>query len=268
MSDLQQLIPGEVFAREDWGGTASPGGSRRDRSQVIGLTGHHTTGNTLGEDNQAQWVLNIYNYHTGTLGWADIGYAYLYDRYGNVYVGRGRYRQLAHATGYNTTWLGVAFLGDSSQVWTDEAAAAFIGLRTWLRNEGGMVNMDQVNRHRDIGSTACPGSAKASWIANGLPAPDISVGRKEKDKEYQMVIYAHRDTPDSLSAYNVLSQHNAFAVFTHSRGEAREALDRGETVVAVGGPAADDLGDEAVKIVGSDRSETLVSFSEWAQDNL
>ena len=88
------------------------------------------------------------------------------------------------------------------------------------------------------------------------------------EKRYKMVIYARRDTADSLSAYTVLSQHNAFVVFTHSRGEAQEALKRGEDVVAVGGPAADDLPSGATKIVGNDRGDTLRKFMDWADKNL
>lgn len=88
------------------------------------------------------------------------------------------------------------------------------------------------------------------------------------ERKYQMLVYARRDTADSLSAYTVLSQHNVFAVFTHSRGEALEALKRGEDVVAVGGPAADDLPSGAVKVVGNDRGDTLRKFMDWADENL
>lgn len=94
-----------------------------------------------------------------------------------------------------------------------------------------------------------------------------------------MLIYARRDTPDSISAYNVLSQFNTFSVFTHSRGEALDALEAGDRVVAVGGPAARDmLGTDApggvkdkrdlTTVVGGSRQETLELFLEWGQDNL
>lgn len=280
MADLAELIPGDVYTRSEIGMPSSPGGSRRPRSAVVGLTGHHTTGETLGESNQIQWVFNIYHYHVNTLNWADIGYAYLYDRYGNVYVGRGRYRTLAHATGYNRNWLGVAYLGDSSQGYPEPAQLTFIGLRSWLMNEGGMTNMSQVNGHGDIGSTACPGAEKYSFITSGMPEPDTptSSDPSTPSRRYDMLLYAVRDTADSLSAYNVLSQHNAFAVLTHSKGEAEDAKERGEDVVAVGGPAAEEIGGSTssgvnssgnvTTVVGRDRGETLRLLSEWAQDNL
>lgn len=276
MADLSRYIPGDVYNRSDYGAPSTPGGSRRDRSRVVGMTLHWTTGNVLGESSQLNWVRNIRNYHVNTLGWADIGYAYLFDRYGNVYVGRGRYRALAHASGYNTTWLGVAFLGGHDSHVSDEAKQAAAGLRRWLMNEGGMTSMRSVNGHRDIGSTACPGNLLHSWVHSGMRAPEIH--KPEPEKGYSMVIFAYRDSADSLTAYNVMSQHNTFSVLTHSRGEAREAAERGDDVVAVGGPAARDLRDGAgngvntygnvTTIVGSNRSETLSLFNEWAQDNL
>ena len=176
MSDLERAIPGKVFERQDWGAPSSPGGSYRNPSDVIGLTVHHTTGATLGTDNTARWVKNIYDFHTGPQrGWADIGYAYLIDRFGNVFVGRGRHRSLAHATGFNTSYLGVAFLGTGDETFTDEAAIAFIELRKWLRNNG-LTNMNRLNGHRDIGSTTCPGNYLYRWVTNGMDDP-----RKDDD---------------------------------------------------------------------------------------
>ena len=171
-------IPGRVIERPEWGAPAEPGGTRRDRDKVVGLTVHHTTGDTLGNDDTVRWWYNIWRWHTGQhpsspLTWADIGYAYGVDKYGNVLVGRGRFRQLAHARGYNTEWLGIAYLGTgrAGHV-TDEGKRALLGLRAWLRGDGGMVNMRRVNRHRDIGSTSCPGPYLSQWIADGMPSPD------------------------------------------------------------------------------------------------
>lgn len=279
MSDLAEMIPGRVFGRSDYGAPATPGGGRRDRSRVIGMTVHWTTGNILGEADTLRWVGNIYRYHTQTRGWADIGYAYLFDRYGNIYVGRGRYRSLAHATGYNTTWLGVAFLGGHDSHVTDEALAAAAGLRAWLRREGGMTGMSRINGHRDLGSTSCPGDRLWRWARDGAPAPDLAPDPEpQPTRRYDMLFYAHRGTPDALAMYAAVSSHNAFAAMTHSRGEARDAIERGEQVVAVGGPAARDLVDDpgaginghgdVVTVVGADRAESLELITEWCAENL
>ena len=173
MTDLAELIPGAVYERTDYGAPATPGGGQRDRSQVVGMTVHWTTGRALGRPNTLDWVASIYRYHAQTLGWADIGYAYLVDKHGNVFVGRGRFRSLAHATGYNSTWLGVAYLGGHDDDITPQAKAAFIGLRQWLREDGGMLRMSRVNGHRDLGSTFCPGNRLHRWVHRGMPAPDL-----------------------------------------------------------------------------------------------
>ena len=163
MSNLEDLIVGKVYQREDWGAPSTPGGSQRPLTDVTTFTQHHTTGATLGTSDTVQWVKNIYDYHLG-LGWADIGYGYLYDRFGNVFVGRGRYRTLAHARGYNRTHFGVAFLGtgDKGHV-TPAAKITGRALRHWLRTDGGLTNMRSTNGHRDVGNTSCPNDYLYHW---------------------------------------------------------------------------------------------------------
>ncbi len=182
MTDLNESVVGRIYDRTDWGAPATPGGAQRDPARVVGMTVHHTTGNTLGNDDTVRWWHNIWRWHTGRnpsspLTWSDIGYAYGIDRFGNLFVGRGRYRQLAHARGYNTTWLGVAYLGSGIQGHvTIDAKQTFVGLRNWLRDGGGMDNMSRLNGHRDIGSTACPGDHLYQWVSDGMPTPDTVGG--------------------------------------------------------------------------------------------
>ena len=180
MTNLDTLLPGTLVERSDWGVTATPGGATRDRDEVVGFTQHHTTGNALGNPDTTRWVKNIYDYHVETLGWADIGYAYLYDKHGNVFVGRGRFRTLAHARGFNRTWLGVAYLGSGvEEQLTREAKLAGRALHDWLASDGGMTNMRDIKGHRDQGDTACPGSYLYQWAVElKMPKPEeLHVGR-------------------------------------------------------------------------------------------
>jgi len=265
MTDLAELIPGRVYDRHDYGAPATPGGARRNRDDVVGMTVHWTTGRALGRPNTVDWVASIYRYHTQTLGWADIGYAYLVDKHGNVFVGRGRFRALAHATGYNRTWLGVAYLGGHSNDITAEGKAALIGLRNWLIEDGGMPGMTRLNGHRDLGSTHCPGDLLYRWVHDGMPAPDLDL----EEARYQMLVYAKPDTPDFQSAMTVFATSRLPGVLTQDVDEARQAAERGETVIAVGGPAVSDLedvGGDVEPVYGNDRASTLIAFAEWAEN--
>jgi hypothetical protein len=105
------------------------------------LTVHHTAGSNDPNQNYANTVLAIEEYHVKTNGWSDIGYQYLIDPNGVVYEGRNAGHTSAscltqggdggdfahrlsddqvvtgaHVGGYNTGNLGIALLGcfDSS----------------------------------------------------------------------------------------------------------------------------------------------------------
>ena len=50
---------------------------------------HHTAGsNEYAPEDSAGIVRSIYEYHTRTLGWCDIAYNALVDKYGQVFEGR------------------------------------------------------------------------------------------------------------------------------------------------------------------------------------
>lgn len=50
---------------------------------------HHTAGsNDYSPEDSAEIVRAIYAYHTQTLGWCDIAYNALVDKYGQVFEGR------------------------------------------------------------------------------------------------------------------------------------------------------------------------------------
>ena len=175
MGALEGSIPGRVVTRREWGGPTTPGGARRPLTEPVGLTVHWTTGRALGVRDTVAWWKRIFDYHTGHNGWADVGYAYGVDRFGNVMVGRGRYRQLAHASGYNRSWVGVAYMGGHDSDVTPEGKAAILGLWQWLRSaEGGMTNLRRRNGHRDLGATSCPGDRLHRWVHDGMPAPNLA----------------------------------------------------------------------------------------------
>lgn len=86
---------------------------------------HHTASDArdinddgrVNADDYAMQIRGIYNFHTVTRGWGDVGYNFLVDPQGNVYEGRaGRdYKRMpvgAHVLCQNTGTIGIALLGN------------------------------------------------------------------------------------------------------------------------------------------------------------
>lgn len=153
-----------------------------------GITVHHTAGrNDYSPEESAGIVRAIYTYHAQTLGWCDIGYNALVDKYGQIFEGRAggltRAVQGAHAGGFNENTAGVALMGNYESEQPSQAAinaiGNFIGWRskiahldpvgyTTMYSEGTdftpyalgqEVRLPVVFAHRDVGNTTCPGDA-------------------------------------------------------------------------------------------------------------
>ncbi len=194
-----------TFKREDWGADESLrfSGSQEiwPRSYVPTkkLIVHHTvTGNSYATVEQAKaQVRAIYTYHAKSLGWGDIGYNSLIDRFGNSYEGRrGRSgpgydgpggREIlsedvvaGHALAYNYGSSGIALLGTfctPSECSGGSPTSAMISrlkdvLEWECRKHGINPQADSdfllhsgswhrdlriVVGHRDVSSTTCPG---------------------------------------------------------------------------------------------------------------
>ncbi|MEV0296594.1 N-acetylmuramoyl-L-alanine amidase [Nocardia sp. NPDC050710] len=192
LNDVAAALPGggpNVISRAQWGADES---IRCDEptydDQLGGVTVHHTAGrNDYSKSESAGIVRAIYTYHAQTLGWCDIGYNALVDKYGQIFEGRqgglDRPVQGAHAGGFNENTAGVAFMGNHvSETPSDAAVNAvgkFIGWRTrvagldpkghttmWSEGteftpyaQGESVRLPIVFAHRDVGNTSCPGDA-------------------------------------------------------------------------------------------------------------
>ena len=117
-----------IITRAQWGADESLRGSTTLSSTVKAITIHHTAGsNTYTQDTAAAQIRGIYAYDTKTLGWADIAYNFLVDKWGRIYEGRAgsitKAVRGAHAMGFNTDTMGVAALGNYE---TASAPAAMV----------------------------------------------------------------------------------------------------------------------------------------------
>lgn len=163
-----------IVSRSQWGAQAPRSGASY-ASNVDLVVVHHTAGNNSYTQAQAAGqVRGIQSYHRNTLGWKDMGYNVLIDRFGTIYEGRegGLERAVigAHAANYNTGSFGVSVMGNFVHV--DAPQAAYNSLRdviawqSWLHGIDPMGTSNRtyqgsrvrtVSGHRDVGQTACPG---------------------------------------------------------------------------------------------------------------
>jgi uncharacterized protein with LGFP repeats len=186
------LAPGQppsIISRAQWGADESMKcGSPVYDDGVKAAIVHHTAGsNDYSPEDSAAIVRAIYAYHTRTLGWCDIAYNALVDKYGQVFEGRAggidKPVQGSHTGGFNKDTWGVAMLGDF-----DDVPPTEIQLRTVGRLIGWRLGLDHVDpkgtvvltsagtsythfplgatptlptifTHRDVGNTDCPGAA-------------------------------------------------------------------------------------------------------------
>ena len=113
--------------RTDWGcpdGEAAP-----MWPPAYTVVTHAVVHHTAGANNLANWaaeVRNIWQFHTFTNGWGDIGYNFLIDPNGVIYEGRagGSGAIGAHFSCRNTNTVGIALLGTYSTVAPTAAALA------------------------------------------------------------------------------------------------------------------------------------------------
>ena len=82
---------------------------------------HHTAGsNDYAPEDSAAIVRSIYAYHTRTLGWCDIAYNALVDKYGQVFEGSAggltKPVEAFHTGGFNRDTWGVAMIGNFDDV--------------------------------------------------------------------------------------------------------------------------------------------------------
>ncbi|WP_454978873.1 N-acetylmuramoyl-L-alanine amidase [Corynebacterium propinquum] len=214
-----------VVTRQGWGANESyRGNCGATGMDYNALTLHHTAGsNNYDAASAAAQVRGAYQYHTQTLGWCDIGYHALVDKFGTIYEGRrgGLNDGVmgAHAGGYNQGTFGISMVGNYEVAPINEAIIQSVGqIAGWRAAQSGFdpsgtIQMtsggssyakypagdtrtfQRFHGHRDVGATTCPGQhAVARWS-------DI---RNATNKKYQQVagLIAGNTTGQSQSGNN------------------------------------------------------------------
>ena len=188
-----------VTTREEWGANPAYLNWWPNYAPADHVVVHHTAGtNDYTPEQSPSIVRGIYYYHAVVLGWGDIGYNFLVDKYGQVF--EGRYGTLdsdpgtmvvgGHAYGANTGTMGISMMGNYSSTDPSEIQIERVGqMAGWFLGRAGVVDaygssrftfhatqkyrrgqtidLDVISAHRDVGYTTCPGDAGYSmmdWI--------------------------------------------------------------------------------------------------------
>ena len=158
-----------------------------DNEIQAGIVHHTATNNDYSPTDSAETVRGIYAYHTRTLGWCDIAYNALVDKYGQVFEGRfggiTRAVEGSHTGGFNANTWAVAMIGNYIEAPPTAVQLRAVGLLLgWrlamdrvdpkgavrLTSAGGSYTrfppgvtptLPTIFAHRDVGDTECPGSA-------------------------------------------------------------------------------------------------------------
>ena len=159
----------DVIRRSQWGANENwRRGNPRYAEVGQGIVHHTATRNYYSRDEAPAIVRSIYHYHTQVLGWADIGYNLLVDRFGRIYEGRagGLERGVvgAHARGHNTGTFGISVIGNYHDAPARQVAFdALTDAIDWqfdvhgISGRGTYQGRSTLIGHRDVGSTVCPG---------------------------------------------------------------------------------------------------------------
>ena len=166
----------DIVSRDDWGAAPRRSATRLARDRVSKVVVHHTTGSYR----DASTVRAIQRFHQVDRNWADIGYNFLVAPDGTIYEGRGWLVQGAHARGYNSESIGIAYIGDGRLPVPDEAFKSISYLIDKALEKFGDV---EVVGHNGVGSTICPGPVIDAWLQKPREAPSDAAREPEPAPE-------------------------------------------------------------------------------------
>ncbi|WP_103063641.1 N-acetylmuramoyl-L-alanine amidase [Actinomyces qiguomingii] len=182
-------LPVPVITRSEWGANSSYMTWSPSYATAKHVIVHHTAGTNNYSSGQSASIVNgIYYYHAVTLGWGDIGYNFLVDKYGQVFEGRygstsaaaGKMVVGGHAYGANTGTMGISMMGTYTTVSPSSTQLTNVGkMAGWFLKRAGVtsatgsapftfkstqkysagqtISLPAITGHRDVGYTTCPG---------------------------------------------------------------------------------------------------------------
>ena len=178
-----------IYTRAQWGADESKMTWTPSYGKItVGFVHHTVSANNYAASDVPAMIRGIYAYHAQTLGWGDIGYNFLVDRFGRIWEGRfgGMDKPVigGHTLGYNSVGMGVAAIGNFDVAAAPQAMVdAFERIFAWKFDLSGIPatgtvvangnTIQRITGHRDVYQTACPGQylyAKIPEIRYGTAA--------------------------------------------------------------------------------------------------
>ena len=178
-----------IYTRAQWGADESLMQWDPSYGKIsVGFVHHTDTSNDYTPDQVPGIIRGIYAYHAQTLGWGDIGYNFLVDRFGRIWEGRygGMDKPVigGQVYNYNQVSTGVAAIGTFTSAAVPQAMTdALKRILAWKLSLAGIpatgaspiqapngVNIQRISGHRDVGGTTCPGDSMYAWL------PEIRAG--------------------------------------------------------------------------------------------
>jgi len=184
-AESQSVAPPVILGRPDWGADESwRDGEPRVNPTIQQMHVHHTANsNDYAESDVPGLIRGMYRYHTKSLGWSDLAYNFVVDRFGRTWQGRAgdvaAAVRGAHTLGFNASSSGVAVIGNYDLVAPSSSVVrAIVELSAWKldqydRDPKGLaevvsegsdkfpafrtVTLPVIDGHRDTNDTACPG---------------------------------------------------------------------------------------------------------------
>ncbi|HEY5248580.1 MAG TPA: peptidoglycan-binding domain-containing protein [Dermatophilaceae bacterium] len=246
-----------IYTRAQWGANESLRRTGPSYGKIqVGFVHHTDSANNYIAADVPAMIRGMYAYHVQTLGWNDIGYNFLVDRFGRTWEGRygGMDRPVAGAQtlNYNSVSMGVSAIGNFDIAAVPQAMTdAFKRVFAWKFSLNGVPAngtspvtaygkyLQRVSGHRDAFSTACPGRylyAKLPEIRAGAAA---IMGAKPPTRKPPVVkrpavkphVVKAPATPWAVTSYTA---YKGAVLRQGSRGSAVVALQRGLRVTPDG----------------------------------
>jgi len=244
-----------IYTRAQWGANESLMTWTPSYGNIqVGFVHHTVDTNNYTADQVPAMIRGIYAYHAQTLGWGDIGYNFLIDRFGRTWEGRfgGMDKPVigGQTYGYNSVSTGVAAIGNFDIAAVPQAVTdAFKQIFAWKFSLAGIpatgtstvlapngTPLQRVSGHRDAYATACPGQylyAKLPEIRAGAIALMSTPAAFPHTRLAGADRYA---TAVAISQSAFQPQSPASAVTVASGTNFPDALAAGPVAAASGGP--------------------------------